>query len=306
MQQGIDVVRVQRIGGQRQHLPRAPGAGRVRVGVAGAVRRLTYALLLTALNAHAQPPAGAWTPPNKNDGVAMDSSKLPDITGIRLGMPMAEASAVVQKLNPGRPMDQLHDGPNANQSFVDTLRVADSRVITDTYVHLTLPPQPQRVWHVSRTLQQPNVARATVIAALRQKYGKEAWDLRGTLVPAANDDEIDSMWWVFDEQGRPIGDTQLQQARPNGCGGGFGPAGGYYMQVARNLEHGPTGWCATHFVGLKAMITTRPILPYVVLEMDDEALLMRSAAATGAWVRGESTRAQQDATDKANQVKPQL
>ena len=270
------------------------------------MRRFIYALLFAAACAGAQPPAGTWTPPTENDGLPMDSSKLPDITGIKLGMPIAEAGAIVQKLNPGRPVDQLRDGPSAKQLFVDTLRVADSRIVTDTYVHLTLPPQPQLVWHVSRTLQQPNVARATVIAALRQKYGKEAWDLRGTLAPAANDEEIDSMWWVFDEQGRPVGNTQLQQARPNGCSSAFSPAGGYYMQVARNLEHGPTGWCATHFVGLKAIITTRPILPYVVLEMDDEALLIRSAAATGAWLRGESARAQQDAINKANQVKPQL
>jgi hypothetical protein len=270
------------------------------------MKRLMYVLLFAATCAGAQPPAGTWTPPTENDAVPMDSSKLPDITGIRLGMPMAEAAAIVQKLNPGRPMDSLRDGPSASQLFVDTLRVADGRTVTDTYVHLTLPPQPQLVWHVSRTLQQPNVARATVIGALRQKYGKEAFDLRGTLVPAANDDEIDSMWWVFDEQGRAVSNTQLQQARPNGCGSGFAPPGGYYMQVARNLEHGPTGWCATHFVGLKALITIRPILPSVILEMDDEALLMRSAAATGAWVRGESARAQQDSTNRAKQVKPQL
>jgi hypothetical protein len=270
------------------------------------MKRLLYVLLLAAAGAGAQPPSGTWTPPAENDAVPMDSSKLPDITGIRLGMPMAAAAATVQKLNPGRPMDQLRDGPNANQLFVDTLRVADSRVVTDTYVSLTLPPQSQLVWRVFRTLQQPNVARATVIGALRQKYGKEAHALRGTLVPAANDDEIDSMWWVFDEQGRPVSNTQLVQARPNGCASAFGPGGGYYMQVARNLEHGPTGWCATHFVGLKAIITNRPILPYIVLEMDDEALLMRSAAATGAWVRGESAQAQQDATKRANEVKPRL
>jgi hypothetical protein len=272
----------------------------------GNVKRLVYALLFAAASAGAQPPAGTWTPPTENAGVAMDSSKLPDITGIRLGMPMTEAGAIVQKLNPGRPMDALRDGPSASQLFVDTLRVADGRVVTDTYVDLTLPPQAQLVWHVSRTLQQPNVARATVIGALRQKYGKEASALRGTLAPAANDDEIDSMWWVFDEQGRAVNNTQLQQARPNGCATAFAPPGGYYMKVARNLQNGPTGWCATHFVGLKAIITTRPILPSVVLEMDDEALLMRSAAATGAWMRGESARAQQDAANRANQVKPQL
>lgn len=271
------------------------------------MKRLMYALLFAAASAGAQPPAGTWTPPpTENDAVPMDSSKLPDVTGIRLGMPMAEASALVQKLNPGRPMDALRDGPSANQLFVNTLRVADGRTVTDTYVDLTLPPQPQLVWHVSRNLQQPNVARATVIGALRQKYGKEAFDLRGTLVPAANDDEIDSMWWVFDEQGRAVTNTQLQQARPNGCATAFAAGGGYYMQVARNLGHGPTGWCATHFVGLRAIITTQPILKNLVLEMDDEALLMRSAAATGAWVRGESARAQQDATNRANQVKPQL
>jgi hypothetical protein len=271
------------------------------------MKQSMYALLFAAACAGAQPSAGTWTPPPENDAVPMDSSKLPDITGIRLGMPMAEAGAIVQKLNPGRPMDSLRDGPGANQLFVDTLRVADGRIVTDTYVHLTLPPQPQVVWQVSRTLQQPNVARSTVIGALRQKYGKEAHALRGTLAPAANDDEIDSMWWVFDEQGRAVSNTQLQQGgRPNGCSAGFSPPGGYYMQVARNLGHGPTGWCATHFVGLKALITNRPILPYIVLEMDDEALLMRSAAATGAWMRGESARAQQDAINRANQVKPQL
>ena len=271
------------------------------------MKRLLYVLLFAAAGAGAQPPSGTWTPPTENDAVPMDSSKLPEITGIRLGMSMAEAGALVQKLNPGRQMDSLRDGPNASHLFVDTLRVADSRVVTDTYVSLTLPPQPQLVWRVSRTLQQPNVARATVIGALRQKYGKEAHALRGTLVPAANDDEIDSMWWVFDEQGRAVSNTQLQQGGlPNGCSAGFSPPGGYYMQVARNTGHVPTGWCATHFVGLKALITNRPILPYIVLEMDDEALLMRAAAATGAWVRGESDQARQQALERANQVKPQL
>ena len=270
------------------------------------MKRLLYVLLVAAAGAGAQPPAGTWTPPTESDAVPMNAGKLPDITGIRLGMPMAEAAALVQKLNPGRPMDQLRDGPNANQLFVDTLRVADGRTVTDTYVHLTLPPQPQVVWQVSRNLQQPNVARATVIGALRQKYGKEAFDLRGTLVPAANDDEIVYMWWVFDEQGRAVTNTQLQQASPNACASGFGPSGGYYMQVARNPGRGPAGWCATHFVGLKATLTIQPILNNLLLEMDDEALLMRAAAATGAWVRGESDRAQQDATNRANQVKPQL
>src|ERR1700730_16351573 len=127
------------------------------------MKRLMYALLFAAACAGAQPPAGTWTPPTENDAVPMDSTKLPDITGIRLGMPMAEAGAMVQKLNPGRPMDSLRDGPNASQLFVAPRRVADSRVVTDTYVSLTLPPQPQLVWRVFRTLQQPNVARATVI-----------------------------------------------------------------------------------------------------------------------------------------------
>jgi hypothetical protein len=270
------------------------------------MQRSMYALLFAAACAGAQPPAGTWTPPTENDAVPMDSSKLPDITGIRLGMPMAEAGALVQKLNPGRPMDALRDGPSANQLFVDTFRVADSRVITDTYVDLTLPPKPQLVWRVSRTLQQPNVARTNVIGALRQKYGKEAWALRGTLEPAANDDQIAYMWWVFDEQGRPVTNTQLQQARPNGCGTGFAGGGGYYMQVARNPQNGPTGWCATHFVGLKATMPSQSIINNVRLDLVDEALLMRAAGSTGAWVRGESDRARQQTLERADQVKPQL
>jgi hypothetical protein len=67
------------------------------------MKRLMYVLLFATTCAGAQPPAGTWTPPTENDAVPMDSSKLPDITGIRLGMPMAEAATIVQKLNPGRP-----------------------------------------------------------------------------------------------------------------------------------------------------------------------------------------------------------
>ena len=270
------------------------------------MKRLMYGLLLATASVAAQPPAGTWTPPTENDSVPMDASKLPDITGIRLGMPIAEAAAVVQKLNPGRQMDALHDGPSSTQSFVDTLRVADGRIITDTYVNLTLPPQPQLVWRVSRTLQQPNVARATVIGALRQKYGKEAFAMRGTLEPAANDEQIVYLWWVFDEQGRPVTNAHMQQSTPNGCARALSPSGGYYMQVARNLQNGPRGWCGTHFVGLKATISIQPIINNLLLEMDDEALLMRAATATSAWLRGESARATQDATNRANQVKPQL
>jgi hypothetical protein len=270
------------------------------------MKRWMCGLLVATASGAAPPPAAPWTPPAEHDSVAMDSSKLPDITGLRLGMPMAEAAALVQKLNPGVRMDALHDGPNASQSFVDTLRVADSRAITDTYVSLTLPPQPQLVWRVSRNLQQPNVARATVIAALRQKYGKEAWALRGTSEIAANDAQIDTLWWVFDEQGHPVANTQLEGHTPNGCARSFAPPGGYYMQVARNPLNGPAGWCATHFVGLKALITIQPILKSVGLEMDDEPLLARSAAATGAWIRGESAHATQDQLNRANQVKPQL
>jgi hypothetical protein len=220
-------------------------------------------------------------------------------------MPMAEASALVQKLNPGMRMDALHDGPSASQLFVDTLRVADDHFGYDTYVSLTLPPQPQVAWRVYRNLQQPQVARASVIAALRKKYGKEAWALRGNLSLAATDDEIDTLWWVFDEQGHPVAGTQLMHGTPNGCASAFGPPGGYYMQVARG-HTGPAGWCATRFVGLKALITNRPILSSVSLEMDDEAILTRAAQATGAWMRGEFDRAQKDAVERANQAKPQL
>ena len=122
------------------------------------MKRLIHALLFAAACAGAQTPAGTWKPPTENDAVPMDSSKgLPfDITGIRLGMPMAEAAAIVQKLNPRHLWTHCAMALNANQLFVDTLRVADSRIVTDTYVSLTLPPATALVWRVFRTLQQSN------------------------------------------------------------------------------------------------------------------------------------------------------
>jgi hypothetical protein len=78
-------------------------------------------------------------------------------------------------------------------------------------VELTPPPQKSVVWKVSRRQGDPNhrMLHADVLAGLRKKYGPETWAFPGENMggngldprPAA-DEQIGSLWWLFDEQGR--------------------------------------------------------------------------------------------------------
>jgi hypothetical protein len=171
---------------------------------------------------------------------------------------------------------------------------------------LTLPPNSQVVWHVLRNVPQPHVARAVLLAALRQKYGKETLATTGVQGIATTDDAVDSLWWVYDEQGHLQSSTKLLRGSPYGCAAGWGAGGGAadYMGVAAG--RGPDGWCATSYVALNALIGHLPILTSVQLDMVDTPLLMRSAQATAAWARGLTDKAQQQQVQQSNQVKPQL
>jgi hypothetical protein len=72
-------------------------------------------------------------------------------------------------------------------------------------VYVTLPPNKQAVWNVERTHFFPGkgIAKATLLASLREKYGKEtvAWIVTGT--PTTDDSKVTALVWLFDEQGRP-------------------------------------------------------------------------------------------------------
>jgi hypothetical protein len=166
--------------------------------------------------------SAAWTPPGDTPAAAAgppDFAKLPQITGLAIGMPIGDTLAVIQKLHPGKRVDQSHAGPDAKRAFVETFGVnAPDNSGYMTSVDMTGPPEAQVIWRASRQLAQPHVARATVLAALRQKYGHEtvATSISPT-VPETSDDKIQVLWWLYDEQGHLSTSTKLLAGSPYGC-----------------------------------------------------------------------------------------
>jgi len=83
---------------------------------------------------------------------------------------------------------------------------ADGEVVN---VSVVLPPSQQRVWAVYRkagNMAGPRaVNRGTLLASLRQKYGKESYAITSGEPPLPkNDSEISQIYWLFDEQGKRL------------------------------------------------------------------------------------------------------
>ena len=152
--------------------------------------------------------AGAWVsaqtvqvPPAPAGG--LNPSKLPDVMGINLGMPVQQAVAVVKSKWPADHVKVFYAKfPNSNTSWIT--RVSASRPgtgnnqansVDDITVFFNAPPNPQVVVQIARTsFMIPPAARGNLVTALRQKYGQEMKPLRS----------FTSMSWEFDEQGKSL------------------------------------------------------------------------------------------------------
>ena len=198
-------------------------------------------------------------------------------------------------------------GPDAGHLSVGTLRIGDGGMGSGVGVDLTLPPGPQAVFHVARAAPQPHVARAVLLAGLRQKYGKEAFAYGPGMAPTTDDTRVYTMWWVYDERGNPISGTQLQNGSPFGCGNYIGSAtNGYYMDVVRGTAQPIPSWCAASFVGVVAQIGPEQILDRISIEIADIPLLMRAVRATAAWMQAQAAQANQQNLQRAQEVQPKL
>lgn len=72
-------------------------------------------------------------------------------------------------------------------------------------VDVTLPPNKQAVWRVERTHFFPNkgIPKPTLLASLREKYGKESRAMEPSGKPTKDESQIISLLWFLDEQGHP-------------------------------------------------------------------------------------------------------
>lgn len=134
----------------------------------------------------------------------LNFSKLPDVMGINIGMPVQQAIAVVKSKWPVDRVKVFY-AKFPNSSIPPWIsRVSASRPgtglnmgnsVDDITVFFSAPPNPQVVLQISRTaIMVPPTARGNLVAALRQKYGHEMKPLR----------TFTNMAWEFDEQGQPL------------------------------------------------------------------------------------------------------
>jgi hypothetical protein len=73
-------------------------------------------------------------------------------------------------------------------------------------VGVTLPPNKQAVWRAYRQHFFPDkgIPKKTLLASLREKYGKESRAIASNGKPTTTDEsQIVSLLWLMDEQGRP-------------------------------------------------------------------------------------------------------
>jgi hypothetical protein len=139
-------------------------------------------------------------------GVASASSALPDVAGIRPGMPAQEAYAMLKARNPNirismgqAPIPGFGDKPVVTEMRAQVTDASAPETIT---LWLTIPPTKQVVFAVGRLLEyDPNqpLLRSNVLQSLREKYGPET-DI-GTA----------AVYWGFDQQGRRPDTAHLRQ-----------------------------------------------------------------------------------------------
>jgi hypothetical protein len=263
----------------------------------------------------ASPAASApWTPPSDTPSAAtvpagpLDPSKLPDISGLHLGMSLAEATAQMKKWYP-KGVGVMNGGPYGpqHQTAVGVLR-ATGDFRDAAAVDLTGPPNQQVVWNLSRDLLQPKVAHNVVVAALRQKYGKETFAAGPGGTPVTDDTQIQHMWWVFDEQGHLAPQAKIIGGSPFGCGSFYSTDGSWhtYQKIMLGQDTGLPTYCLSSYVGVEVVIAPLAILEDINVNVVDLTLMVRSAKASATWVKGQDDKARQEDLQRSQQLKPQL
>ena len=139
---------------------------------------------------------------------------LPDILGIQLGMPAREAHAKLQAQIPKNQIQVMSTNlPTIEKPVISSFQSLPKQALAmgdegdHVTVDVTLPPNKQAVWRVSRGHYFPDkgIPRKTLLASLREKYGKESRAIASNGKEATTDEsQIVGLLWLMDEQGRPV------------------------------------------------------------------------------------------------------
>ena len=218
---------------------------------------------------------------------------------------MADAKAILQQHYPSLPIAT---------SGATGITVKGGTAGDNVAVDVTEAPDSPLVWHVGRVAAHQHIERATLVAALRQKYGKESFNGHGSLSaqPVA-DSEIQMMEWVFDEQGHPMPGATIVSGAVDGCALSGKASAGSSLTAVSFYESSPTAGAQ----GLKGVCTSLVVLGVQFRETTDIietfdtsaadlALVNRDAKATYASKQAQAEQKRQEDVEKAKDARPTL
>jgi len=259
------------------------------------------------------------------------AAEMPDILGIQLGMPARDAHAKLQAQLPKNKIQIMSDIlPTIDKPVIKSFSSAPPEQIMmgmegdQVTVDVTLPPNKQAVWRVVRQHYFANkgIPKTTLLASLREKYGKETLTNVSQGKPATNDSQIQTILWLFDEQGRPA----ALPSPPEKNGPGFANTstltscitGGDSLhlglvEVYAELYKGQNpqnDWCYASYNGVfAALVESNPPELYSQMRMVTISfpLALRASEATSKWKKDIAEGQHKQDIEKAKQQeKPKL
>jgi hypothetical protein len=170
----------------------------------------------------------------------------PDILDIRPGMSPGDAYNVIRAFDSGHrvaigqvQIPKLLGSKAAVYQMAPQTQDANN---DNLYVNITLPPNPQQVWGVHRTLNRIHTTREQLVASLLQKYGSNYVS------------ELYSLYtWAFTEQGQP---ANLSPADVKACEYRMAPVFAVNVPII-----GPPG--------AAALVVSRPAVPQAFPTLSD-------------------------------------
>ena len=247
--------------------------------------------------------------------VKLDPSKMPDIVGVHLGMTATEALAAAHRAYGDDMFVEMKADfwPTAvKPDYGFNIHSRAPGNFKDLSLSFTAPPAQQTVWKVDRMTQKLHTNRDTLIAALRQKYGKEsfAWQNGATDTAVTNDKLITGMLWLYDEQGNhvPMPDKTVftRMGDIDECTSMVNTTNEPVMPKDTDWVNRITPWCAAHYVALSVSFPQTDIVEYTTTSMIDVPLAIRNARAGDAWLRDYANRVHQEDVQRSKENKPTL
>jgi len=231
----------------------------------------------------------------------------PEIRGLYIGMPEADARKQLQSLSDAA---KLQDVPAARVESeapggfaILRLSLSDGGHLR---VYLTAPPQPSVVWYVSfaQYIQTNLIERGTFMESLHGKYGKET-----ALVERVPGNPF--LCWLYDEKGQRVSsmDTRMLET----CSGEAEALGQRLViegPTERNTKE-PFNSCVASYTGLSFQLGRDAEKgPEFVRSYDARLvslpLAARSGAATAAAKNAAADAANKQDLEKAKKSKPTL